>query len=62
MNGETNDLLATVIVFWFTSILPILKVATTTCSFLFNNSKVSPTFKDDLSIGVLNVSVVSPVT
>ena len=41
----------------------MLKVATTTCSFLFNISKVSPIFNDDLSIGVLNVRVpVSPVT
>ena len=49
-----------VIWFWTTSILPTTPLPAITCSFLFNISNLSPTFKDDLSIGVFKTNVELP--
>ena len=50
-------------VIWFN---PVLTLATVplpaiTCSFLFSISNLSPTLRDDLSIGVFNVKVELPI-
>ena len=53
-------ILDTVICFNPTLILATVPLPTTTCSFLFRISNLSPTLRDDLSIGVFSVKVELP--